>query len=135
MSKLRVLVVDDSAADFDLLGISMEQALGGNVVLDHALSLENAAEMIGKNDYDIILHDLFLPPAGPEGITETYKIARNTPILAMSGQSTPELHRTALSNGAKLFCSKTDLGGGNIASILAQIVPEFAEDAGSMENE
>lgn len=125
MSKLRVLVVDDSVADFNLIDISMEQALGDSVTLDHASTVDAAAQMIGKNDYSIILHNLFLPPWGPEALVATYKAARNIPIIAMSGQSSPELHRTAISNGARLFCSKSDLDGTNIASVLAQIVPEF----------
>jgi CheY-like chemotaxis protein len=125
VSTFRVLVVDDSTADFDLIDISMEEALGNTVALDHATTMDIAAQLIGKNEYSLILHDLFLPPWGPESITATYKIARDTPIIAISGQSSPDLHRTAVSNGAKLFCSKADLGGGNIASILAQIVPDF----------
>jgi len=84
-----------------------------------------AAEKIKENDYSLILHDLYLPPWGPESILETYKIARDTPIIAMSGTSSADLHRTAVSNGAKRFCSKSDMGGGNIVSIIAQVVPEI----------
>ena len=105
----------------------MEQAMGKSVALDHARSIDVAARMIGETEYTVILHDLFLPPWGPEAITATYKIAPNTPIIAISGQTSPDLHRTAIANGARLFCSKSDLGGGNIASILAQLLPEFAK--------
>lgn len=125
MDILRVLVIDDSVAEFDLIDDSMKQAVGTNAVCDHASSIDAAAHMMDENDYAIILHDLFLPPWGPESIVAIYKIAGNTLIVAMSGQSSPELHRMAVSNGARLFCSKSDLGGGNIASILAQIVPQF----------
>ena len=125
MSTIRILVVDDSIADFNLIDNFIGQALPDTVTVDHAPSMETAARLIAENDYVVILHDLYLPPWGPESITQTYKIARDTPIIAMSGNSSPDQHRTAVSNGAKLFCSKSDLGGGNIASILAQIVPEF----------
>jgi DNA-binding NtrC family response regulator len=128
LSVLRVLVIDDTVADFDLINISMETALGDGVTLDHASTVDAAAALIGENDYSIILHDLFLPPSGPEGVLETYKIARNIPIIAMSGQSSPELHRTAVANGAKLFCRKSDLDGDNIASILSQILPAFGPE-------
>lgn len=101
--------------------------MGKSVALDHARSIDVAARMIGETEYTVILHDLFLPPWGPEAITATYKIAPNTPIIAISGQTSPDLHRTAIANGARLFCSKSDLGGGNIASILAQLLPDFAK--------
>lgn len=130
MSTVRVLVVDDSISDFYLIDISMEQAFGKSVVLDHAPSVDDAARMIGENEYAVILHDLYVPPCGPESVKATYKIAPDTPIIAISGQTSPDLHRTAISNGARLFCSKSDLGGGNIASILAQIVPGFAKPQG-----
>lgn len=123
MSTMRVLVIDDSVADFELIGMSMRQTLGDSFVLDHALTLGAAADLIGDNEYAVIIHDLYLPPAGPESIVETYKIAGNTPIVAISGQSSPDMHRTALSNGAALFCSKSDLKGENLASILAQAIP------------
>ena len=100
----------------------MKDVMGGRYVLDHAASLEAAAQMIRDNDYAAIIHDLYLPPSGPESIVETYKIAPDTPIVAMSGQSSPELHRTALANGAALFCSKSDLTGENLGSILGQVV-------------
>lgn len=127
VSNPRVLVVDDDDLDFKLIDISMREASGKSVTLDHAVSVSEPARMIGGADYTVILHDLFLPPWGPEAITATYKLAPTTPIIAMSGQSSPELRRTAIANGARLFCSKSDLGGGNIASILAQIVPDFAK--------
>tara|TARA_R110002051_G_scaffold143433_1_gene216355 strand:- start:1384 stop:1788 length:405 start_codon:yes stop_codon:yes gene_type:complete len=129
VSTLKVLVVDDSVGDFRLINISLEQAMGDEVSLDHALSVDAAAQMIRETDYDVIVHDLFLPPWGPEAITATYKIAPSTPIIAISGQSSPDLHRIAVANGAKLFCSKSDLGGGNIGSILAQVVPAFTNPA------
>jgi CheY-like chemotaxis protein len=127
VSTFSVLVIDDSTADFDLIDLSIQTALGSNVTLHHALSMDQAAEKIRENDYSLILHDLYLPPWGPESIVETYKIARDTPIIAMSGTSSADLHRTALSNGAKLFCSKSDMSGGNVASILGQVVPEIRQ--------
>lgn len=123
MSTERVLVVDDNTADFDLIAISIKTAMADRFVIDHAASLDTATQMIRDHDYAVIIHDLYLPPAGPESIVKTYKIASDTPIVAMSGQSSPELHRTALANGAALFCSKSDLKGENLVSILAQVLP------------
>lgn len=127
MSTFIILVIDDSKADFDLIALSIQSALGSSVTLHHAVSMDQAAEKIKENDYSLILHDLYLPPWGPESIVETYKTAPDIPIVAMSGTSSANLHRTAVLNGAKLFCSKSDLSGGNIASILRQVVPEILQ--------
>lgn len=120
---LRALVVEDNIGDFDLIATWLQQAFGDRISLDHAPSVEAAAELMGTNDYAVILHDLLMPPWGPEAITAAYKRSPETPIIAMSGQSSPELHRTAISNGAKLFCAKSDLRGDNIISILGHLIP------------
>lgn len=122
---LRALIVEDNRGDFDLIDMQLQNALGDSMSLDHAASVEDAADLMGRNSYAVIIHDLFLPPWGPEAITAAYKNAPETPIVAISGQSTPELHRTAIANGAKLFCAKSDLQGENIVSILAQLVPDL----------
>lgn len=122
---LRALIVEDNPGDFGLIDMQLQQALGDRMSLDHATSVEDAADLMGRNSYAVIIHDLFLPPWGPEAITAAYKNAPDTPIVAISGQSTPELHRTAIANGARLFCAKSDLRGENIVSILARLVPDL----------
>lgn len=122
---LKALVVEDNVGDFDLIVAWLEQSLGDRISLDHASSIEAAAELMDRNSYAVIFHDLFLPPWGPEAITTAYKKSPETPIVAMSGQSSPELHRTAIANGARLFCAKSDLQGDNIVSILALLVPDI----------
>jgi len=120
---LKALVVEDNVEDFDLIDVWLQEALGDRMSLDHASSVEAAADLMGRNTYAVIIHDLFLPPWGPESITAAYKNSPETPIVAMSGESSPELHRTAIANGATLFCAKSDLRGDNLVSILAQLVP------------
>lgn len=122
---LRALVVEDNVGDFDLIGIRLQETLGDRMSLDHATSIEAAADLMSNNSYAVIIHDLFLPPWGPEAITAAYKNSPDTPIVAMSGQSSPDLHRTAIANGAKLFCAKSDLHGANIVSILSQLIPDL----------
>lgn len=122
---LRALVVEDSVSDFDLIATWLQQAFGDRISLDHAASVEAAAELMGTHEYAVILHDLLMPPWGPEAITAAYKNSPETPIIAMSGETSPELHRTAIANGAKLFCAKSDLRGDNIVSILSHLVPDI----------
>ena len=128
MNTVKALVVEDSKAEFDLIFNFIEEALGKTVALDHALTVESAAKLISENDYAVIIHDLFLPPWGPESVASTYKAARGVPIIAISGHSSPDLHRTAIANSARMFCSKGDLGKGHIGSILAQVLPNIGRE-------
>lgn len=120
---LRVLVVEDNVGDFDLIAIWLQEAFGEKFALDHAPSVETAADLMSTNEYSLILHDLLMPPWGPEAITAAYKNSPETPIIAISGETSPELHRTAISNGAKLFCAKSDLRGENLVSIFSHLIP------------
>ena len=124
---LRVLIIDDSVADFSLFSICLRQALGDDVTTEHAASIETAGELLANNEYSVIFHDLFMPPWGVEAITAAYKRSPNTPIIAISGASSPELHRMAIANGARLFCAKSDLRADTIASILAPVLPAFKD--------
>jgi len=119
----KILVVDGSAADFELIAICLQDALGGEVETARATSVAEAAELMDRGTYTAIIHDLFLPPFGAESITSTYKKSPETPIIAVSDESSPELHRIAIANGAKLFCAKSELRADNIVSILASAVP------------
>ena len=119
----KVLVVEDNMADFDLIAMCIQEALGQEVSTSRAASVEEAGELMSQCDYSVIIRDLFLPPYGAEAITAVYKRSPETPIIAISGESSPDLHRTAIANGAKLFCAKSDLRTDNIISILASVVP------------
>ena len=122
---LRVLVVEDNTADFHLIEICLQEALGDEVSTEHAASVEEAGALMDKNDYAVIFHDLFLPSWGAEAITTAHKKSPNTPIVAISGDSSPELHRMAIANGAKIYCAKAHIRSDNIISILAPVLPEL----------
>ena len=77
----KALVVEDNIGDFDLIDTWLQDALGDRVSLDHASSVEEAADLMGRNTYAVIIHDLFLPPWGPEAITAAYKNSPETPIV------------------------------------------------------
>jgi hypothetical protein len=56
---LKALVVADDVEDFDLIDIWLQEALGDRMPLDHASSVEAAADLMGRTTYAVIIHDLF----------------------------------------------------------------------------
>jgi len=131
MSTVRALVVEDSMAVFDLIHNYVEKTLGETVALNHTVTVASAAKLISENDYAVIIHNLFLPPWGPESVASTYKAARGVPIIVISGHPSPNLHRTAIANGARMFCSKGDLGKGHFGSIFTQVLPNIGGESGN----
>ena len=56
---LKALVVEDNVEDFDLIDIWPQEALGDRMPLDHASSVAAAADLMGRNTYAVIIHELF----------------------------------------------------------------------------
>ena len=127
MQNFNALIVEDDVAQSELIRLFLEDAFGARVSVHEADTMEAAAQLIDETDFAVIIHDLYLPPWGPEGVSRTYKRCSGVPIVAITGQTSPDLHRIAMANGARAFCSKDDLGAGNIASIVTQVAPQLSQ--------
>ena len=127
MQSFNALIVEDDVAQSELIRLYLEDAFGERVSVHEALTMEAAADLIDDTDFAVIFHDLYLPPWGPEGVSRTYRKSAGVPIIAITGQTSPDLHRIAMENGARAFCSKEDLGAGNIASIVTQVAPQLLQ--------
>ena len=105
---LHILVVDD--AEVNLLMIKM-------IFKKHKISFDTAAngkealEFIGNNRYDMVLTDIQMPEI--DGLELTKRIRANadhkkatTPIIAITGQITPESHDLYLSSGLNDYIIK-----------------------------
>ena len=126
MAELRVLIVEDDPAQTELIRLRLEDVFPQhNPEVEMAGTVAAASTQLSDNAYDLIIQDLYMPPFGPESEATIFKAAGNTPILATSNMSTPELHRTATGHGAKAFCSKEDLISGETASIVRKLVPKL----------
>jgi signal transduction histidine kinase/PAS domain-containing protein len=75
-SSVRVLVVDDEPEVADLIGEILER---DGLLVDHAASAEAAFELLGRQDYALVLSDLNMPGVGGRGFYE--KVERDHPAL------------------------------------------------------
>ena len=103
----RILIVDDEAANVELLRRLLERA--GFSRLDSTNDPREAAPMFKRLGPDLVLLDLHMPHMdGLQVIDELNELghASYLPILMLTGDMTPEARREALSRGAKDFVNK-----------------------------
>jgi signal transduction histidine kinase len=102
----QVLVVDDSAADRNLVRLSL-MASSRLYNLDYAERLSEGLDKIGKRRPDVILLDLNLPDSqGNETVHKvTYK-APDVPILVLTGSDDDHLALEAMRTGAQDYIVK-----------------------------
>jgi len=103
---MHVLVIEDSDIDFLLV----QRALAGEFRLKRATSLEAGLSLAKREQFDLIILDLFLDDS--QGY-ETFERARQalpyTPILVLSGVDDDEVALRAVSNGAYDYVRRSRL--------------------------
>ena len=103
----RIMIVDDEAANVDLLKRMLERA--GFHKLDSTNDPREAVALYVERRPDLILLDLHMPHldglAVMDHLNEIVE-ASYLPILMLTGDMTPEARREALSRGAKDFVNK-----------------------------
>ena len=105
--KARILVIDDERSNVELLRRLLERA--GFTRIETTTDSREAKNLYIDFRPDLILLDLHMPHLdGLAVMDELNQIAEATylPILVMTGDSTPEARREALSRGAKDFVQK-----------------------------
>jgi DNA-binding NarL/FixJ family response regulator len=105
MSELRILLVEDSAADAELAKLRLRSA--GEV--EHCATLAAALTRLADASRprpSVVLLDLSLPDAHGLAALERIQRAQPPPVLVMSGDDDPASERAALERGALGFVRK-----------------------------
>jgi two-component system, cell cycle sensor histidine kinase and response regulator CckA len=106
----RVLVVDDSEADFELCQILLESAAPGAYVLDWCRDFEQALSVMGREQHDLVLVDHGLGArSGVDLIRAAASVGCTTPSILFTGGVDPRVEREALAAGAVDFLTKDGL--------------------------
>jgi putative two-component system response regulator len=103
----RILIVDDEAANVELLRRLLERA--GFSTLDSTTDPREAAPMFERLNPDLVLLDLHMPHMDGLQVIDALNQLQHAsylPILMLTGDMTPEARREALSRGAKDFVNK-----------------------------
>lgn len=106
MFNLRILVVEDTLENMDLMCLILEQA--GHQVT-RAYDGAQGVTLALQEQPDLILLDLALPDKDGFTVAQELKsdiITRNIPIIAISAHSLPEFKQRALDAGCEAFIPK-----------------------------
>lgn len=115
-----ILVVDDSPLDRRLAGAILEQQSAARVIF--ATNGEEALEVVGREQPDLVLTDLQMPLMDGLALVESL---RNqfplTPAILMTGKGSEEIAIQALKHGAASYVPKRNLAR-NLADTVRDVL-------------
>ncbi|WP_394171225.1 EAL domain-containing protein [Saccharospirillum alexandrii] len=107
---IRILVVEDDAADFMLVKQSLLKSDRNQYNVQHISEYEAASEALYQDDCDLILLDYFLGShSGLELLQQARTLQFKRPIIVMTGSNAPELDDMLMKEGAADFIPKDEL--------------------------
>lgn len=105
--EIKVLLVEDSDSDSELLAENLKAGVRGRYSVTRAKKLAQGLELLGKGKYDIVLLDLNLPDStGVQTIMAFNGNAQKVPIIILSGILDQKIALEALKQGAQDYVEK-----------------------------
>jgi len=109
---IRILLVEDNAVDALLVRRTLEREVTApnSHQLDHATTLEEAFDWLGKKSHDVILLDLELPDStGVETVRRVREVEPDLPIVVLTGTDEIATAMKALRTGAQDYLVKEEI--------------------------
>jgi len=104
---IRVLLVEDNAADARLIGALLDDVSVPVFELTHVTQLSHIQEVLSRKRVDVILLDLSLPDAyGLDTVMRIHNMSPNTPIVVMSNMGDEDTAVKAVQIGAQDYLFK-----------------------------
>ena len=128
---LKVMLVEDSPSDAQLLRDSLQEAVANGMVIAQADCLQEALERLQRECFDVLLLDLHLPDStGPDTFIRARTAAPHLPIVLFTGMDDESLGTQALHWGIQDYLVKGEVDGRQILrAIRYAIERKRAEDA------
>ena len=105
-----ILIIEDNPGDSRLIKEMLKEITSFNYQLIIAETLKEGSEQIKKNNFILILLDLNLPDSsGKQTFITIMKVAKDTPIILVSGIQDLELSVSLIKEGAQDYIIKNDL--------------------------
>ena len=129
MSRLRVLLVEDSPADAELVQALLEESLP-SADLVGTPSLSDAVEQLAAQPWDLVVADLSLPDAGGlDVVRRLCEVRGEAALVVLTGRADRELALAALTEGAEEYLVKGQDDGSRLATALLHAVQRSRVEA------
>jgi PAS domain S-box-containing protein len=113
---IRILLVEDSPTDADLLRQTLSPASVDRFELTWVERLEEALARLRQQSFDVLLLDLSLPDSsGPETFRRARNAAPELPIVVLTGSGDDRIGLAAVQEGVQDFLVKGETDGRQIA--------------------
>src|SRR5262245_49932980 len=123
MKSIRLLLVEDNAADARVVERHLKDAGLNDVNSDWVQTAAEAAERLQKVEYDLVLLDLGLPDAsGLQALRALRAVADLTPIIVLTGSDDYKQGLTAVREGAQDYLEKRRVNAGMLSRIVSYSV-------------
>ena len=112
LEDVRILLVEDNPIDARLLREMVRDASGGRFHLEQAGCLDDALDLLSRQQFDVALLDLSLPDArGLETVTRVHAHAPKVPIVVLTSLDDEAIGVRAVRAGAQDYLIKGRVGG------------------------
>jgi len=107
---IRVLHVDDEAADLEITRVFLKRETKENFEIASALSAEEALEKLKSEHFDAVISDYQMPGMNGieflEAVRKSENHIANIPFILFTGKGGTEVAREALNKGADRYVTK-----------------------------
>ncbi len=107
---LRILLVEDSADDFQRIGTLLRSDATPDCELTHAQTAAEAASHLRSATFDLVVTDLTLPDtSGLETFRRVKSHAAGTPVIVLTGIESDQVSLQAMEEGAQDYLFKSNV--------------------------
>lgn len=127
---IRVLLVDDNAADRDLIVAMFGEIPDGRFHITQTATLEDALSALELEPFDVCLVDFRLgPDSGLDVIRQASEHSPGVPFILLTGFGSRDIDLAAMQAGAVGYLNKDELTAASLERVVRYAVEGFRERA------
>jgi DNA-binding NarL/FixJ family response regulator len=122
-TKIKALLVEDSRIVARFLAEVLELEEGTRIEIVHSERLADAADVLKRQEFDVLLLDLSLPDStGIDTIIRARALSPGTPIVVLSSADDEAIRTEAIRQGAHAYLVKGVASGKMIMQAIRQAI-------------
>ena len=126
--KLRIIIIDDSSTDREIIGESLKRVEEFDMEIDTAQAGTEGLEKIDKTKFDLIILDYRMP--GMSGLDFMNKLREkkiDIPVIMATGESDTRIAVEVMKVGAYDYVAKDEIFKGGISLVIKRTLERYGE--------